>query len=128
MQLNMYQQQFGGADLALTEDQTESLLNFMKEEKKDLPAAGHPVAGMGQDAANMEAILSQDRGESLVQSQEYMNERVLERAKTVLSPTQLEAFAKFQTNQIQTLRVGMSMVRKFIAPNTQDAPANPGTP
>jgi hypothetical protein len=118
MQLNMFKQQFGADNLSLSDDQTEQLLGFMKEEKQGLANFGHPVAGMGQDAENLDAVLSEDKSEMMLQSQEYVNERVLERAKTILSPEQLNAFAKYQTNQLQTMRMGIGMARKFFEPNT----------
>ena len=46
-----------------------------------------------------------------------MNQRVYERAKDLLSPEQLNAFAKFQTNQTQMLRMGLTMARKMMPPD-----------
>jgi hypothetical protein len=40
--------------------------------------------------------------------------KATERARAVLSPEQLAQFGKFQTNQLQTMRMGISMARKFI--------------
>ncbi|MHC1770046.1 MAG: hypothetical protein AB9869_38150 [Verrucomicrobiia bacterium] len=124
MQLNQFRQQFGAGSLPLTEDQTEQLLGFMKEEKQTMASVGHPTVGTGQPGGEMEAILSEDRSESMLQSQEYVNERVYERAKTVLSDDQLSAFGKFQSNQLQMMRVGVGMARKFFAPEASQ-PATP---
>ena len=51
-----------------------------------------------------------------------MNQRVYERAKAVLSPEQLNGFGRFQTNQLQMMRMGMTMARKFLGPDNSGAP------
>ncbi len=125
MQLNTYKQQTG-SDLPLTDNQTEQLLAIMKEEKKNMAAlTGQPLPGADQDAAKFEAILSGEQSEKLVQSQQTVNQRVLERASAILSPEQLGAFAKFQTNQVQTLRMGLSMARKMMGPDNSQPASNP---
>lgn len=121
MQLNLFRQQFGAEALPLTEDQTEQLLGFMKEEKQTMASVGHPTAGAGQSGGEIEAILSEDRSEAVLQSQEYVNERVYERAKTALSEDQLSAFGRFQSNQLQMMRVGVGMARKFFAPEASQS-------
>lgn len=114
MQLSLFKQQAGGSDAALTEQQTEQLLTVMKEEKQTWAAAGNPVLSGGGTGADVEAILAEDQSERLIQTQEAVNERVYERAKGLLNGEQLDAFAKFQTNQLQMMRMGMSMARKLM--------------
>ncbi|MCW5551180.1 MAG: hypothetical protein KIS67_03330 [Verrucomicrobiae bacterium] len=122
-QLSQFQQQFAGSENALTDSQTEQLLQFMKEEKQHVAAAtGQPAPGPAQDAANLEAVLSGDSLEKLMQNQEAVNQRVYERAAGVLAENQLAAFGRFQTNQLQMMRMGMSMARKFMAPDSQPTP------
>jgi len=38
----------------------------------------------------------------------------------------LDAFARFQTNQLQMMRMGMSMARKMFAPETSEGAATTG--
>jgi cell division protein FtsB len=111
-QLNQFQQQYGGGENALSEQQTERLLAIMKEEKQSVAAtAGQASPGAGQDAANLEAMFSSDATEKLMQTQESINQRVYERAREVLSENQLASFGRFQTNQLQMTRMGMNMAR-----------------
>lgn len=125
-QLTQFQQQFAGSENALTDPQTEQLLQFMKEEKQHVAAAtGQPPPGPAQDAANLEAMLAGDGLEKLMQSQETVNQRVYDRAAGVLTETQLAAFGKFQTNQLQMTRMGMNMARKFMAPEGDGSPTPP---
>ena len=125
-QLNAYKQQIGG-DLPLSDPQTEQLLAFMKEEKQNVAAAtGQPLTGAGQDQAKLEAMLSSEQSDRLLQSQETVNQRVFERAKGILSPEQLDSFAEFQTSQMQMMRMGMRMARQFMSPeNPASEPQRP---
>jgi hypothetical protein len=125
MQLNAFKQQ-AGSDYNLDDQQTEALLTFMKEEQKNVAATtGLPLGDAAKDPARLQALLSDDKVGELLQAQETIGQRVYERARTVLSPDQLEAFGKFQTNQIQMMRMGMNMARKMFAPDQAAAGAAP---
>jgi hypothetical protein len=127
MQLNQFKQQTAGSENALADQQTEQLLALMKEEKQTVAAAtGQALPGTGRDQADLQALLSEEQADKLLQSQETVNQRVFERAKSLLSPTQLEAFGKFQTSQMQTLRMSMSMARQLFGPDKpESAPPQP---
>jgi hypothetical protein len=123
-QLQQFQQQTAGGGNALSEQQTEQLLAFMNEAKQSVTAAGG--FGQPQDAAGMQAMLSGDGMDKFLQSQDATSQQVYERARTVLSADQLGAFGTFQTNQLQMMRMGMSMAQKLLAPEkTPGATANP---
>ena len=129
-QLSQFQQQNAGGENALTDPQTEKLRAFMKEEKQAVAAAtGQPSPGTAQDAANLQSMLSGEGVDKLLQTQETVNQRVYDRAKGTLSESQLQAFGKFQTNQLQMMRMGMNMARKFMTPeqtgSTPPAPSGP---
>lgn len=112
MQLNQFKQ-MAGAENPFSGQQTEQLLAIMKEEKQGVTAAmGQSFPG--QDPSSLQAMFSNEQQiEKLLQSQETVNERVFQRAGQVLSPDQLASFGKFQTNQMQMMRMGMTMARKF---------------
>jgi len=123
--LNQFKTQVG-SDYNLTEPQTEALLTFMTEEKKCVAAAtGLPLSDSSQDPAKFQAMLTDDKVDQLLQAQEAVNQRVYERARTILSLEQLQTLAKFQTNQIQMMRMGMTMARKMFAPDQTSAAAPP---
>jgi hypothetical protein len=119
-QLNQFRQQLAG-DNAVTDQQTEQLLAFMKEAKQAGGGLDQP-----QDAASMQAMLSGEGIEKLLQNQEASGRQVYERARGVLSESQLAAFGRFQTNQSQMMRMGMSMARKFMSP--EQTPGTAATP
>lgn len=122
MELDQFRQQTAGGANALTDQQADQILAFMKEEKQNVAAlTGQPPAGTGQDQANWQAMLSGEQMDKLLQGQEDANQKVYERAKAVLSPEQLDAFGAFQTNQMSMMRMGMTMTRKFFAPESGQA-------
>jgi hypothetical protein len=126
--LNQFRQQ-AGSDFNLTEPQIEALLTFMKEEKKSVAATtGLPLGDAGQESARLQALTSDDKVGEMFQAQQTVNQRVYERARTILSAEQLETLGKFQSNQAQMMRLGMSMVKKTFASDSANAAttAQPG--
>jgi hypothetical protein len=127
-QLNQFKQT-ASTQNPITDEQTQQLLNLMKEEKQTAAATtGQPLPGVGQDQANLEAMLSDEQTEKLLQAQQAINDRVYERAKGVLAQDQLEAFGKFQASQLKMQRMGMSMARKFLTPDKPDGAPPPPNP
>ena len=116
MQLAAFKQTTG-ADFPLSDQQTEQLLGVMKEEKQNLAAnGGQPSIGAGQGSTP--GNLSDEQINQLVQSQQTLSQRVYDRAQTILSPDQMSAFGTFQTNQLQMMRLGMTMARTMFSPDT----------
>jgi hypothetical protein len=113
-QLISFAQQ-SGAEHPLTEPQTEALLAIMKEERQNVAATGVGAANTGNEA-DFSASLSENKVNELIQSQQISGQRVYERARTILSPEQLQAFGSFQTNQIQSMRLSVNMFRKMFTP------------
>jgi hypothetical protein len=118
MQLNQFKVQTASDPNPLTDMQAEQLLAIMSEEKQGVAAAtGQPLSGLGQDPTSAQAFLSEEQMEKLLESQGIVNQRVNERARTVLSADQWESFSRYQTNQIEMMRMGIRMARKFLAPD-----------
>jgi hypothetical protein len=120
MQLNAFKQQ-AGSDYNLTEPQTEALVIMMKEETKNVAATvGLPLDGPDKDPAKIKAMLAEGKMDELLRGQETVSQRVYERARTILFPEQLASFGRFQTNQMQAMRLGMNMAKKMFAPDASD--------
>ncbi|MGO9203134.1 MAG: hypothetical protein ACLQM8_21650 [Limisphaerales bacterium] len=127
MQLNAFQQQAGG-DVKLNDQQTEALLSIMKGERNDVAAAvGLPVGDADKDPTKLQVLLSEDKMDELLQVQQTIGQHVYERARTILSSAQLDAFGRFQTNQMQMMPAFMNMTRKMFAPGPSPAEAAPPT-
>lgn len=106
LQLNQFKDQ---PRQKLTEQQNEQLLTIMKEERQQATTAGFP----GINPQSFESMPPADQLEKMIQAQQSVNEKIFSRASDVLSPEQLEAFGKFQTNQLAAGRLAMSMAQKM---------------
>jgi hypothetical protein len=124
-QLNQLKQQMAGGENPLTDQQLEQLLVVMKEEKQNAAAAtGQPLPGTSHDNANLHAMLSGDQTEKLLEAFETVSSRTYERASGMLSPDQLSVFGRFQTHQLQAMRMGM----KLFVPDKSESVATAPNP
>jgi len=115
MTLNQYSQQMAGGQNPLSPDQSSQLLEIMKQEKKGVtPVFGDAGGDASATAANWQAMMSEDKMKEFFKQQEEINQRVLDRARAVLTPEQLNTLSNFQTNQLQMQRFGMSMAVKMM--------------
>jgi hypothetical protein len=115
MTLNQFSQQMAGGQNPLNADQTSQLLEIMKQEKKSVtPVFGETGADGSATPGNWQAMMSEDKMNEFFRQQEEINQRVLDRARAVLTPEQLNALSGFQTNQLQMQRFGMSMAAKMM--------------
>jgi hypothetical protein len=123
--LNQFKLQ-AGSDYNLNDQQTEAMLTFMKEEQKSVAAStGLPLGQTDKDPAKLQAMFSGDKVDELIAAQDTVGQRVYERARTILSPDQLDTWGKYQTNRMQMMRMGMNMAKKMFAPDKPAADAPP---
>jgi hypothetical protein len=128
MTLDQFKEHLGGGQNSLSDDQTRQLLVIMKEEDKSV-APGFGVndangatdfilsvndANGVNDFSQFEATMSEEQLNNQLQQQEEVNQRILDRARAVLTPEQLNSLGSFQTNQLQMQRFGMSMAMKMM--------------
>jgi hypothetical protein len=126
--LTQFKQQ-AGSDYNLSDPQAEALLTFMKEEKKSVAAStGLPLGDSGQNTTQLQSLMSDNNVDQYMQAQTTINQRVYDRARTILSPDQLATLGQFQTNQLQMMRMGMGMVKTMFGPDNSTAPAAPPNP
>jgi hypothetical protein len=125
-QLNMFRQQMTGNENQITDQQAEQLLALMREEKQNMGTAiPEALKGGGQNPAAMQAVFDEEQASRLLEAQEAINARVQERAGQVLSPDQLASFARFQTNQMSMMRMGLTMARKMFSGEGSDSSSVP---
>jgi hypothetical protein len=123
--LNQFKLQ-AGSDYNLNDQQTEAMLTFMKEEQKSVAATtGLPLGQTDKDPAKLQALFSGDKVDELIAAQDTVGQRVYERARTILSPDQLDTWGKYQTNRMQMMRMGMNMAKKMFAPDDSASDAAP---
>ena len=82
----------------------------MKEERMKTPA-GPLDPGSKDVAAAMKAMQSGDALDKSLATQRDLQQRVMARAHTVLTPDQMNAFAEAQKAQLQMQEMGVKMGR-----------------
>jgi hypothetical protein len=118
-QLNQFQQQNASGGNALNDQQVDQLLTLMKEEKQSAISRGDSIFGDTKDPAKVQEMLAGGQLDKMLQGQEEINERVYDRARDVLTPSQLNSFGAFQTNQLTMMRMGMSMAKQMFGSGKQ---------
>ena len=110
MAIRQYQRSLSTAGQPLDDTQSASLLQIMKEERMKVPAS--PLEPGGKDP--LASIAALQKGEALEQSlqtQRELQQRVLARAHTVLTPDQMTAFETAQKQQLQRQETGVKWGR-----------------
>ena len=125
MQLNAWKLQ-AGTDYTLTEPQTESLLSIMQEEQKNAAAAaGLPTGDFAKDPSKLQSLFTEDKLDQFMEAQSTANQRVYDRAQSVLSPEQLASFGQFQTNALRMMRASMGVMKGLFGGEKPAPPQNP---
>jgi hypothetical protein len=111
MAVQQYQMQFSAAGQSLSDEQRAGLLQIMSEERAKSPP--NPFAGGG--AKNQLAVMQSDEAlHSFLADQDALNQRVLARAGTVLTPEQVTQLESFQKQLSQMQAVGMQMGKQMM--------------
>jgi hypothetical protein len=92
------------ADATLTDEQEESLIAAMAEERKAMPA----TSAMNNQTPDPSKFTEEGIAEALKQM-EALQQRDAERAATILTPAQLDQFTKFQQQMNSMAAAGMKM-------------------
>ena len=108
MAMQQYQGSFTAAGQPLDDTQRAGLLQIMKEERMKTPA-GPLDPGNKDVTAAMKAMQSGDALEKSLETQRQFQQRVFDRAHTVLTPDQMNAFETAQKAQLQMQEMGVKM-------------------
>ena len=108
MAMQQYQSSFASAGQPLDDTQRAGLLQIMKEERMKTPP-GPLDPGSKDVAASMKAMQSGDALEKSLETQRQLQQRVFDRAHTVLTPDQMNAFETAQKAQLQMQEMGVKM-------------------
>jgi len=110
------------ADAALTEQQENSLITAMYEERKALPA----TSLMNSQSADPSQF-SEERIAETLKQMEQLQQRYAERATTILTPTQLDQFTKFEQQMSSVQEAGMKMAAQMFGNKGAAAAPAPST-
>jgi hypothetical protein len=112
MQMQQVQQAFTASGVPLQDSQRDGLMAIMKEERLKTPAS--PFDASNKDvSAQMKALQNSDAVDKAMQQTQDFNTRVLTRARTVLTPEQINAFEAAQKQQLEMMQLGMKMSREM---------------
>jgi hypothetical protein len=113
MALARLQQQLALNSTPLADAQAKTLLQVMvDEESKSPPSAFKP--GPGGTREQLRAFSDNTAAEQFSQRQADLNQRVLNRAGSILKPDQFKAFEAFQKQQLEMHKLGMEMARTMM--------------
>ena len=109
-------------DAALTDQQEENLVTAMAEERKAMPA----TSALNNQTPDPSKFTEEGIADTLKQM-DQLQQRNAERAASILTPTQLDQFTKFQQQMNSMAAVGMKMAAQMFG-NKGAAPAPAASP
>lgn len=101
-----------GADAQLTATQEEQLRQALGAERQDFKFTTD-FSDQQDFSEDMFSKFTEERINLYLQEQEQLNQRILARAQTILSPPQYEAYAKSLKNQQEMMKMGMKMAQQM---------------
>ncbi len=103
-----------GGDVALSPEQKDQLLGIVLEEKKNsqINNSGDPTTS-SKDFQNV--IGSPEAMDKLLAQQKQVNERVLERSGTILTPDQIRKLEPILNSQLEMQAAGAKMARQMFS-------------
>jgi hypothetical protein len=108
MMLQQYQQSLSGSGTPMDEGQRKALLGIMTEERLRQPAT--PLEAGSKDVSGaMKALRTGEGFDKAMASQRDINQRVLSRARTLLSADQIVSFETAQKQMLDMQEMGMKM-------------------
>jgi hypothetical protein len=108
--LDQIQRQLSASGNAIDATQTKGLLTIMSEERARTPNAFGPG---GDTGAQMKLMQNDQAVDGWMKSQEDFNNRVLARARTVLTPDQMLGFEAAQKQQLDMQKMGIQMSKEM---------------
>lgn len=116
MQMQQYKQAFAANGVPLDDNESQGLLTIMKEERAQRPPS--PLDPGSKDiGAAMQAMQSQETVNKLIAEQEAVDQRVLSRARNILSPDKMAQFQGIQKGVSDMQKTQLEMARTFMVPS-----------
>jgi hypothetical protein len=99
----------------LRDDQANTLLQILMEERARMPPTVFDPTGPQSSREKYRAVLEGDNAEQYYRAQMDFNQRVRNRTGTLLSGEQYEALENFQNQYLEVSKVGIEMARETMA-------------
>lgn len=114
MALTQIRQQLAVSSSPLGNDQANTLLQVMVEERAQTASSPFDAGAPGNAREKFRTLSDESAADRHYQEQADLNQRVLNRAGSILKPDQLSALAAFQKQQLEMQKLGMEMARKIM--------------
>jgi hypothetical protein len=108
MALNMYKDQQGTGPGALNSDQESQLLQAMSEERQNFKFTTD-FSDQSKFTGDFASYFTEEKIDQFQKEMEDLHQHYLDRAKTILTPEQLDPFGKFLNGQREMQKVGFKM-------------------
>ena len=106
-------EQLNLAATPLSDDQVKNLLQIMMEEHARTPPVAFDPRSAGSTREKFTVVLEGDNAERYFAAQTDLNQRILNRTGTTLTPEQCEALERFQKQHLDVQKVGIEMAREI---------------
>jgi Tfp pilus assembly protein PilX len=108
MSLNMYKDQQGSGPGALNPDQEALLIQAMGEERQNFKFTTD-FSDQSKLNGDLASYFTEDKINKFYEESDALNQRYLDRAKTILTPEQLDPYTKFLNSQRELQKAGFKM-------------------
>jgi len=109
IQVQQFSQQLGAVGSPLQDYQSQALIQIMSQERTNLPSLQSSGSPGVQQALNM----TPDQIQQYSDAVNAMNQRVYNRAISILTPSQLSAFSEFQKSMATAQVAGLKMTQQM---------------
>jgi hypothetical protein len=99
----------------LREDQTETLVRILMEERARAPSTLIDPAAREDPREQNRKLLEGNNADQYYREEKDFHQRVLSRTGTLLDPEQFEALENFQTQYLEVTRAGIEILRDTLA-------------
>ncbi|HMG04164.1 MAG TPA: hypothetical protein VK581_01810, partial [Chthoniobacterales bacterium] len=110
-----FREQLGLHSTPLREDQADTLLRILMEERARTPDRFFDPNGPQHPREKFRKVLEGDNADQYYREEMAYNQRVRDRTGTILSPEQFEALENFQNQYLEVSKVGIEMAREIMA-------------
>jgi hypothetical protein len=108
MSLNMYKDQQGSGPGAFNPDQEAQLIQAMGEERLNFKFTTD-FSDQSKFNGDIASYFTEEKIDKFYEESDALNQRYLDRAKTILTPDQLDPFTKFLNSQRELQKAGFKM-------------------
>ena len=108
MSLNMYKDQQGSGPGALNPDQEAQLIQAMGEERQNFKFTTD-FSDQSKFNGDIASYFTEEKINKFSEESDALNQRYLERAKSILTPEQIDPFTKFLNSQRELQKAGFKM-------------------